>query len=118
VVLAQTATAEQSNEITAMPEVLALLDLRGATVSIGAMGCQREIAQQILDGGDHDLLGLNGNQGTLHKDAQLFFAQPPLGATLQTDEDVDKGHGRIEIRRRDVTSEIAWLQEQHAWPGV
>ena len=117
-VLAQTATAAKSNEITAIPELLALLDLRDATVSIDAMGCQREIAQQILDGGGHYLLGLKGNQGTLHEDVQLFFAQPPPGTALQTYEEVDKGHGRIEMRRCDVTSEIAWLQEQHAWPGL
>jgi predicted transposase YbfD/YdcC len=49
--VAQTATAEKSNEITAIPELLRLLDLRGATISIDAMGCQREIAQQIIDGG-------------------------------------------------------------------
>ena len=63
-VLAQTATAEKSNAITAIPELFALLDLRGATISIDAMGCQREIAQQIVDGGGHYLLGLKGNQGT------------------------------------------------------
>jgi predicted transposase YbfD/YdcC len=117
-VLAQTATAEKSNEITAIPALLALLDLRGATVSIDAMGCQREIAQQILDGGGHYLLGLKGNQGTLHADVRLFFEQLPPGVTLHTYEEADKGHGRIEIRRCDVTSDIAWLQEQHRWPGL
>jgi predicted transposase YbfD/YdcC len=63
-VLAQTAPAEKSNEITAIPALLALLDLRGATISLDAMGCQREIAQQIVDGGGHYLLGRKGNQGT------------------------------------------------------
>lgn len=117
-VLAQTATAEKSNEITAIPELLALLDLRGAPVSIDAMGCQREIAQQILDGGGHYLLSLKGNQGPLHADVQLFFEQMPPGGALHTYEEADKGHGRIAVRRCDVTSDIAWLQEQHAWPGL
>ena len=117
-VLAQTAPAETSTAITAIPELLALLDLRGATVSIDAMGCPREIAQQILAGGGHDLLGLKGNQGTLHADVHLFFAQLPPGVALHTYEEADKGHGRIAIRRCDVTSAIAWLQEQHAWPGL
>src|SRR4030095_4547452 len=70
--LAQTRTAEKSHEITAIPELLALLDLRGATISIDAMGCQREIAQQILDGGGHYILGLKGNQGTLKEDGPVF----------------------------------------------
>ena len=117
-VLAQTAPAEKSHAITAIPALLALLDLRGATISMDAMGCQREIAQQMLDGGGHYLLGLKGNQGTLHEDGQLFFDQPPPCTALQTYEEADKGHGRIELRRCDVTSAIGWLQEQHAWPGL
>jgi len=117
-VLAQTATAAKSNEITAIPELLKLLDLRGATVSIDAMGCQREIAQQILDGGGHYLLGLKGNQGTLHDDVRLFFEQPPKGETFATHEDTDKGHGRIEIRRCEVTNATDWLRHTHAWPGL
>jgi predicted transposase YbfD/YdcC len=117
-VLAQTATAEKSNEITAIPELLKLLDLRGATISIDAMGCQRAVAQQILDGGGHYLLGLKGNQSTLYEDVKLFFEQIPAGAGLHRHEETDKGHGRIEIRRCDVTDDTGWLQEQHAWPGL
>jgi predicted transposase YbfD/YdcC len=117
-VLAQVATAEKSNEITAIPELLKLLDLRGATVSIDAMGCQREIARQIVDGGGHYLLGLKGNQGTLHDDVRLFFERPPEGETFATHEESDKGHGRIEIRRCDATNATGWLQQTHAWPGL
>lgn len=117
-VLAQTATAEKSHEMTAIPELLKLLDLRGATVSIDAMGCQREIARQILDGGGHDLLGLKGNQGMLHGDVKLFFEQVPQDTPIFTYEEADKGHGRIELRRCDVTSNIGWLQERHDWPGL
>jgi predicted transposase YbfD/YdcC len=117
-VLAQTATTEKSNEITAIPELLPRLDLRGATMSIDAMGCQREIAQQILDGGGHYLLGLKGNQSTLYEDVKLFFKQIPEGACLHRHQETDKGHGRIEIRRCDVSDDTGWLQEQHAWPGL
>ena len=117
-VLAQAATAEKSNEITAIPELLRLLDLRGATVSIDALGCQREIAAQIGEGGGHYLLGLKGNQGTLHDDVRLFFEQPPKQTLCATHEDTDKGHGRIEIRRCEVTEDIAWLQHTHGWPGL
>src|SRR3954447_20947855 len=85
-VLAQVATAEKSNEITAIPELLRLLDLRGATVSIDAMGCQREIAAQIVEGGGHYLLGLKGNQGLLHDDVRLFFKNPPEDTNFATHE--------------------------------
>jgi predicted transposase YbfD/YdcC len=117
-VLAQTATAPKSNEITAIPELLKLLDLRGATVSIDAMGCQREIAQSIVDGGGHYLLGLKGNQGTLHEDVRLFFEKPPTDTIFAVHENTDKGHGRLEIRRCEVTNRIEWLQEQHHWPEL
>src|SRR3954463_4287591 len=117
-VLAQTATAEKSNEISAIPELLKLLDLRGATVSIDALGCQREIAQAIVDGGGHYLLGLKGNQGTLHEDVRLFFEKPPTSVTFAAHEDTDKGHGRLEIRRCEVTNTIEWLQEHHHWPEL
>lgn len=117
-VLAQAATAEKSNEITAIPELLRLLDLRGATVSIDALGCQREIAAQICKGGGHYLLGLKGNQGTLHDDVRLFFEQPPQRTVHATHEETDKGHGRIEIRRCEVNDDIAWLQQTHGWPGL
>lgn len=117
-VLAQVPTAEKSNEITAIPELLKLLDLRGATVSIDAMGCQRDIAQAIVEGGGHYLLGLKGNQGTLHEDVRLFFEKPPEGIIFATYEDTDKGHGRLETRRCDVTNDTGWLQETHRWPHL
>jgi predicted transposase YbfD/YdcC len=115
---AQTATAEKSNEMTAIPELLKLLDLRGATVSIDAMGCQREMAQQIAEGGGPYLLGLKGNQGTLHQEVRLFFEQPPQGAVFATHEEADKGPGRLEVRRCDVPGEVAWLQKTHHGPNL
>lgn len=118
VVLAQVATADKSNEITAIPALLRLLDLRGATISIDAMGCQREIASQIVAGGGQYLLGVKGNQGTLHADITLFFETPPHDTAFATYEDVDKGHGRIETRRCEVTSDIGWLQNTHHWPHL
>ena len=118
VVLAQVATAEKSNEITAIPELLRLLDLNGATVSIDAMGCQRTIAEQIIDGGGQYLLGLKGNQGRLHDDVRLFFDQPPVGTEFLTHEETDKGHGRIETRHCTVSDDVDWLQALHGWPGL
>ncbi|MFL6464679.1 MAG: ISAs1 family transposase [Bryobacteraceae bacterium] len=95
-VLAPTARAEKSNEISAIPELLRLLDLRGATVSMDASGCQREMAAQMVEGGGHYLLGLKGNQGRLHEHVRLFFEHPPTGTSLATHEDTNKGHGRSE----------------------
>lgn len=119
VVLGQVATAEKSNEITAIPDLLRLLDLRGTTVSIDAMGCQREISKQIIEGGGDYLLGLKGNQGSLHDDVKLFFEQPPQGdQSIVSYEEYDKGHGRIEHRKCEVSSAIDWLQEDHNWPGL
>lgn len=117
-VLAQVPTPEKSNEITAIPELLKLLDLRGATISIDAMGCQREIAARIVEGGGHYLLGLKGNQGTLHDDVRLLFEKPPEGTVFAIHKDTDKGHGRIESRRCEVTDDIGWLQETHHWPHL
>ena len=117
-VLGQVATQEQSNEITAIPDLLRMLDLRGATVSIDAMGCPRAIATQIVEGGGQYLLGRKGKQGTLHDDVQLFFEQPPEGAAFLAHEASATGHGRIETRRCEVTRDIGWLQDTHGWPSV
>lgn len=124
-VLTQVKVDEKSNEITALPEILQQLAIAGCIVTIDAMGCQRTIAQQILDQDGDYVLGLKGNQGTLERDVQLSFAtaQADGFAGIRHDhaETIDKGHGRIETRRAIVIDDaavLAWLQEQHAWPGL
>lgn len=124
-VLAQVKVATKSNEITALPAVLAQLALAGCIVTIDAMGCQREIAQQILDQGGTYVLALKGNQGTLCQEVVDSFTQAEAAgfAGMQVDQaqQVDKGHGRLEVRQHWVLSEpavLAWLQERHAWPGL
>jgi predicted transposase YbfD/YdcC len=87
-------------------------------VPIDALGCQREMAAQIVEGGGHYLLGRKGNQGRLHEDVPLFFENPPTGTSLATHEDTDKGHGRIEIRRCDATNDTGWLGGIHDWPHL
>jgi predicted transposase YbfD/YdcC len=122
-VLAQVKVEEKSNEITALPDLLTQLTLTGCIVTIDAMGCQRVIAQQVLDGGGDYVLGLKGNQGSLYHDVQHSFALATSGdftADKQA-ETVEKGHGRIETRRARVLDDaaiITWLQEHHAWPGL
>ena len=123
-VLAQTKVDAKSNEITALPEILRQLAISGCLVTIDAMGCQRAIAQQILDQDADYVLSLKGNQGTLHQDVADTFAltrDTKFAEVVHDDaETVDKGHGRIEHRRHWVISDpdtLRWLNEHHHWPG-
>ena len=116
-VLGQVKVADKSNEIVAIPKLLDMLAIEGAIVTIDAMGCQRAIAQQIVDQGGDYVLALKGNQGTLHEDVRLFLDDPktPVQTAPTT---VEGDHGRIESRTATVSTDIAWLKEQHAWPGL
>lgn len=111
----------KSNEITAIPELLKLLDVEEATVTIDAMGCQKEIAEQIVDQGGDYVLALKANQGTLYEDARMYMEDGIAhGFAGEQDfwETVEKGHGRLETRRVWTTSDVGWLQERHDWPGL
>ncbi len=116
-VLAQIATDAKSNEITAVPKLLGMLSLKGTIVTADALNCQRAIAQQIVDQGGDYVLALKGNQGTLHDDVSLFLDDPACEATA-TVRTVDADHGRIETRTATVSTDIAWLQANHQWPGL
>jgi predicted transposase YbfD/YdcC len=117
IVLGQVKTAEKSNEITAIPELLEWLDVRGAIVTIDAMGCQKAITQKIIDKDGDYFIALKGNQESLHEDVKLHFEQPSAmaQANMQFAESIDKGHGRIEVRRCRLSTDIGWLKERH--PG-
>lgn len=124
-VLAQVKVDDKSNEITAIPELLRVLAITGCIVTIDAMGCQREIARQIVEQDADYVLALKENQETLYHDVVGMFADARTHAIedVITDEkqSVNKGHGRIEIRRCRVISDpdvLAWLQEGHHWPGL
>ncbi len=124
-VLAQVKVSAKSNEITAIPELLRSLALSGCIVTIDAMGCQRTIAQQIVDQTADYVLALKENQGTLCADVVDTFAQClqdlPAAAGIETSVTTETGHGRQEVRRHWVLSEpaiLAWLQETHHWPGL
>lgn len=121
-VLGQEATEVKSNEITAIPKLLALLELRGCIVTIDAMGCQRDIAKQIVDQGGDYVLGLKGNQGTLHEAVEDYFttAQASEFKAIKYDyiEEVDKGHGRLEIRRYWITDDLQTLPKTDSWAGL
>jgi predicted transposase YbfD/YdcC len=113
-VLGQEAVAEKSNEITAIPRLLERLELTGALVTIDAMGCQRAIAEAIRAQGADYLLALKDNQGTLAQDVRLFFA---TAVTLPVYETTDGDHGRIEVRRHQVSYEVDWLTGDRRFPG-
>jgi predicted transposase YbfD/YdcC len=116
-VLAQIATDAKSNEITAVPELLKMLSLKGAIVTTDALNCQRVIAQQIIDQGGDDALALKGNQGTLHDDVSTYL-DDPASKTTTVEPTVDADHGRIETCTATVSTDIGWLQEDHRWPGL
>jgi predicted transposase YbfD/YdcC len=117
-VLAQRAVDGKSNEITAIPELLEMLDIKGAIVSIDAMGTQKAIAARIVEKGADYVLALKGNQTSLHDDARLFFADPACAATCAKEADIDAGHGRIE-ERLCRAADAAWLAERHPeWKGL
>ena len=117
-VLAQRAVAEKSNEITAIPDVLGLLDLQGAVVSIDAIGCQKAIAQTITDAGADYVLALKENHPTLCEDVQLWLDTEAACGRLTVTETVEKDHGRIEIRRYALSDRIEGLAAKPDWAGL
>jgi predicted transposase YbfD/YdcC len=121
-VLGQVKVAEKSNEIIAIPKLLAMLAIEGAIVTIDAMGCQRDIAQKILNKKADYVLALKGNQGSLREDVELFATEQKARDFADTkvtrDTTVDGDHGRIETRTTTVINDVGWLQERHDWPGL
>lgn len=111
-VLASCATQAKSNEITAIPELLAMIDIHGAIITIDAMGTQTEIARTIITGGGDYVLALKGNQGSLHADVATWFADPGLAGISKAHSSVDDGHGRIE-ERTALAADAAWLAKRH-----
>jgi len=117
-VLAQRAVDEKSNEIKAIPELLNMLALDGAIVSIDAMGAQKEIVERIVEKGGDYVLALKGNQTSLHGDVALFFDDPVCVASCAGHAESDVGHGRIE-ERLCRAGDGAWLAERHReWRGL
>jgi predicted transposase YbfD/YdcC len=119
-VLAQRCVPEKTNEITAIPELLDDLadagQLKGALVSIDAMGCQVEIADKIVAQKADYLLALKGNQPTLEADVVDYFRTAPV-AELVTKTTVEKGHGRIETRTYTASKAVDWIVSERSYPG-
>ena len=123
--LGQVKTEEKSNEITAIPRLLELLELHGCIVTIDAMGCQKEIAQGILDRGADYLLAVKENQGRLYQDVRDLFAGAEEAGFDGVPHDyattLNKGHGRIERRECWAISDpscLEYLSTGKDWPGL
>jgi predicted transposase YbfD/YdcC len=122
VVFGQIKTAAKSNEITAIPRLLKLLDLEGTVVTIDAMGCQKAIAREIIGQKGDYVLAVKENQPMLHAQVKTLLdeaiAQKFKGMSGDSYQEVGKGHGRIETRTCWSTGEVHWLKEIGVWPGL
>lgn len=121
-VLGQVKVESKSNEITAIPKLLELLEVSGCIVTLDAMGCQKEIAAQIIDQGADYVLALKGNQGTLEQEVRLFFEDAReigfRGIPHSFHEGVEGDHGRVETRRTWAVSNLDWLADKPLWKGL
>jgi len=122
-VLGQIKVNDKSNEITAIPELLSLLELAGCIVTIDAMGCQTAIAARIVEKDADYVLAVKDNQENLHQDIQELFAYAAETAFADCDyaKTINKGHGRLEIRQCWTLSDeeyFAYLRNRSAWAGL
>lgn len=120
-VLGQVKVDEKSNEITAIPQLLNVLDLHGCIVTIDAMGTQKDIAQQIIEAGGDYVLSLKGNQGNLFQDVEQLFEWTRKiafrGIPHEFHQTIESAHGRVEIRRHWLLDGVEHLIDAHLWAG-
>jgi len=124
-VLGQVKTADNSNEITAIPELLRVLDLHGCIVTIDAMGCQTNIPATIVDQGSDYVLAVKENQGRLYRDLHDLFREAKEADFRDTqhaqDRTVDEDHGRLEIRQCWTIGDpdfLDYVQDRHEWKNL
>ena len=121
-VLGQLKVDDKSNEITAIPKLLRMLELEGAIVTIDAMGCQKEIAKTITEQGAEYVLALKDNHPTLHGEVQLLFedvkAERLDDITSERHTTIDADHGRLETRHYWITSDIECLGVKGSWANI
>lgn len=122
VVLGQSKTEEKSNEITAIPELLDLLEIKGCIVTIDAMGCQQKITKKIIEKEADYVIMVKGNQGYLYDDIMSFFdichKEDFKNVSYDYYEEVDKGHGRFEIRRYWISSYLKNIRDTDKWKNL
>jgi predicted transposase YbfD/YdcC len=121
-VLAQETVDEKTNEISALPEVIGALSLKGSLVTIDAIGTQKDIARQIQTKGGDYVLALKSNHPRLYGDVKAFFEDAVdrelPGMDPDRTREVDGGHGRVEVRQCWATGDAQWLDDRDQWPGL
>lgn len=120
-ILGQVAVESKENEMVAIPKLLQLLELRGSFVSLDAMGTQTEIARQIIEQGGDYLLALKPNHPLLFEEVTAFFSQCPheeMQLLAQWEQEVEGGHGRVELRKCWVSRSLNWLEQRGQWKGL
>ena len=112
----------KSNEITAIPQLLEVLDIEGTIITIDAMGCQTDIAEKIVEKKANYVLALKGNQGTMADEVENYFTQAEAsnfeGISCDAVGSKDTGHGRIEKREVYVVDELDWLPQKDEWRNL
>lgn len=122
-VLGQVAVDQKSNEITAIPELLSLLDIENSIITLDAMGCQKEIAKQIVRGKADYILALKGNHSGLQAELEAWWHKS-VREGLKTEQysehtETDMGHGRIEVRHcEQLVVNPQWLAKEYRWTGL
>jgi predicted transposase YbfD/YdcC len=115
ITLGQIKVEEKTNEITAVPELLDMLDVEGSIITADAMSCQKAIVSKIVERHADYVIGLKGNQGSLLEDAKLYFERERTQTLVEPSE---KGHGRIEKREYFLETDIDWLQQKPEWANL
>lgn len=113
--LGQVTTNAKSNEITAIPELLNLLSIKGCTVTIDAMGCQKHIVKNILKNEANYILAVKENQPELLAQTKKLFSLTNIAAQ---DETIDAGHGRVEKRKCSIITDLTFFDEIEQWPEL
>jgi predicted transposase YbfD/YdcC len=118
--LGQLKTDDKSNEITAVPKLLRVLELSGCIVTLDAMGCQKEIAKEIKEADAEYVLALKGNHGLTYAEIKSYLDEAigRQAKELAYVELPDKGHGRLETRRYWQSDQLEWFAERSAWEGL
>ena len=104
---------ELPNEITAVPELLDLIDVKGDIVTADAMSCQKKIVEKIIDRKADYTIGLKQNQPALYKDTEDYFKE--FSANISSKATIEKGHGRIEKREYQLLTDLSWLEQKNEW---
>ena len=118
IVLGQAEIDGKSNEATAIPALLEILDPVGRTAAADAMRSPRETSARVVEKDGDRVLPTNGSQGTIHEEVHLQYSDPEAQKEMLSCRHVDGGYGRVETRVATVSHDVGWLQDRHDWPGL